>query len=99
MRVAVIGESPGDAAGVAVLARAVLGPEHTVILSPLRSLPGVNGVFSSLPALLAGLYFGDHADALIVTIDSDNMLLHPAGVAECSETSCRLCRLRSQVAA
>jgi hypothetical protein len=99
MKLAVFSESPADEAAIRILTDALLGrPTEPADLPSLRTR-GWPSVRQLLPIVIKDLYYGFHADALVVVVDSDHSPVHlpahnlPGGAA----LKCRLCELRTVV--
>lgn len=99
MKVAILSESPADEATVRVLVDGLLGTETKAVPVPTPKTRGWKTVLSSvLPALNHLHYFSD-AEALVLTLDSDNTSVHQKGheSADKADAKCRLCQLQASV--
>jgi hypothetical protein len=95
MKIAVVSESSADEAAVKILIDAILGTESTLI--PLRTRPnGWPSVLNLIPNIIAGLYYGTEAEALVVVVDSDDSPIHEQihDMPGPPNLDCRLCKLR-----
>lgn len=98
MKLAVLSESPADAAAVHILTRGLLG-SGTELVSPeqYRDRPGGwPSVMNILPSLIKHLHFQTDSEALVVVVDSNDSPLHTPAHDEPNgfDQQCRLCRLR-----
>ena len=96
MKVALLSESPADEAVLRELVTAVLGavPAFTTAGFRARGWPNVAQV---LPAVIRHLHFNTDTDALVVTADTDDSVVHTAGheAPGYFHPQCRLCQLRA----
>lgn len=95
MKVAILSESPADEAAIRVLVEAVLDEPVQLVQSGLRAR-GWPNVAQILPAILRHLHFNTNADGLVVTVDSDDSVVH-TDVHEAPNyyhPLCRMCQLR-----
>ena len=101
MKVAVLSESPADEAAVFVLVQGLLGLEIERVALPTPKTRGWQAVLKSVRPALILLHYQTDADALLVTLDSDESPVHQRGHDEPggADPLCRLCRLRGIVAA
>jgi len=101
MRVRIFCESTTDAAALSVLVEALLGGMGEIVELPLMAREsGYTSVLRSLPTVIRGTYYGQHAEALVVALDSDESPVHVAAHESPgqSDPGCRLCRLRQTAA-
>ncbi len=100
MKVAVLSESPVDEAVVLILVEGLLGGGIEPVDSPSPKTRGWRSVLTSLKATLAYLHYRTDADALVVTLDSDESPIRQKGhdLAGGADSKCRLCRARRAVA-
>ena len=95
MKVALLSESPADEAVLKILVEAVLeAPPHFVGLGlRARGWPNVRQV---LPAVIRHLHFNTDTDALVVSCDSDESIVHTAAhdAPGYFHPHCRMCLLR-----
>lgn len=96
MRLAIFSESPADEAAVHVLVEAVLRKPITRVESQLRAR-GWPNVAQMLPAVIRYLHFNTDADGLVVTVDSDDSVVHTADHDREGyfHPHCRMCHLRA----
>jgi hypothetical protein len=96
MKIALLSESPADEAVLRVLVAAVLGetPRFGATGFRARGWPNVGQI---LPALIRHLHFNTDTDALVVTCDSDDSLVHTAAhdAPNYFHPQCRMCQLRA----
>lgn len=98
MRVAILSESPADAAALKMLAEAVLG--ESIEVAPFRTrVGGIDAVYSDLAAVLKNVHYRQSAEALIVAVDSDNSPVHSDGHEQFAigVERCRLCGFRRNI--
>lgn len=95
MKVALLSESPADEAALRVLVEAVLGAPPEFVSPGLRAR-GWPNVAQLLPAAIKHLHFNTDADALVVSCDSDDSVVHTAAhdAAGYFHPQCRMCQLR-----
>ena len=100
MKVAVLSESPADEAAVRILIQGLLAAEIEEVSFPAPKTRGWKGVLNSVRPALYYLHYSTDADALVVTLDSDESPVHQKGhdLPDRAEKKCRLCQLRSIVA-
>ncbi|HND62054.1 MAG TPA: hypothetical protein PLB90_11295 [Opitutaceae bacterium] len=96
MKVALLSESPADEAVLRELVGAVLRepPRFTPAGLRARGWPNVAQV---LPAVIRHLHFNTDTDTLVVTVDSDDSVVHVAAhdAPNYFHPQCRLCQLRA----
>ncbi len=95
MKVALLSESPADESVLRVLVEAVLGARPRFVSPGLRAR-GWPNVAQVLPAVIRHLHFNTDTDALVVSCDSDDSVVHtPAHNAPgYFHPHCRMCQLR-----
>ena len=99
MKLAILSESPADAAAVRILIDAILGEKTETLSFPLLSPPGWPAVRDVLSNVVKHLHYRTDADALVVVVDSDNSPVHeqahdePGGIVD----RCRVCLLRQTI--
>lgn len=100
MKVAVLSESPADAAAVRILIEGILG-RQTQAIAPLPQVRrgGWSEVLRITPSVLKYLYYRTDADACAIVLDADDSLLHTAAheLPGGANDHCRLCELRRMV--
>jgi hypothetical protein len=94
MKLAILGESPADEAGVRTLVDAILGIQTTPIQPTVRARQGHGALFKQLPAIIRHLHYQTDAAALAVVVDSDDTPVHLPDHAPTKDARCRLCLLR-----
>jgi len=96
MKLALLSESPADEAALLVLVEAVLNRKVTRVQPALRAR-GWPNVIQVMPAILRHLHFETDADALVVTVDSDDSVVHHAGHENGGgfHPRCRMCQLNA----
>lgn len=96
MKLAIFSESPADEAAVRVLVEAVLRQPITRVEPQLRAR-GWPNVAQMLPAVIRHLHFNTDADGLVVTVDSDDSVVHTADHEREGyfHPRCRMCQLRA----
>lgn len=95
MKVALLSESPADEAVLRVLVESVLGaPPHFV--SPGLRARGWPNVGQILPAVIRHLHFNTDTDALVVSCDADDSVVHTEAhnAPGYFHPHCRMCQLR-----
>lgn len=99
MKVAVLSESPADEAAVGILVAGLLGIETERVPLPDPKTRGWKAVLNSVRPALFHLHYQTDADALVVTLDSDESPPHQKGHDQPggADRTCRLCRLRDIV--
>lgn len=99
MKLAILSESPADAAAVRILVDALLGEPTESISSALLSPPGWPAVLDVLPNVIKHLHYHTDADALAVVVDSDNSPVHNQAHDETDGAidQCRVCLLRRAI--
>lgn len=99
MKVAVLSESPADEAAVEVLVAGLLGIDTESVPLPRPKTRGWKAVFNSARLALIHLHYHTDADALVVTLDSDESPPHQKGHDQPggADQKCRLCQLRGIV--
>jgi hypothetical protein len=100
MKVAILSESPDDAAAIRIFVAAILERETQEISLDAFQVRSYSVVINVLPAVLSHLHYRTDAEALVVVIDSDDSPVHQSSHDEAGGAvpSCRLCNLRSLVA-
>ncbi len=95
MKVALLSESPADEAVLRVLVEAVLGAPPKFVSPGLRAR-GWPNVAQVLPAVIRHLHFNTDTDALVVSCDSDDTVVHTAvhDAPGYYHPHCRMCQLR-----
>ena len=95
MKVALLSESPADEAVLRVLVEAVLGAPPQFVSPGLRAR-GWPNVAQLLPAVIRHLHFNTDTDALVVSCDSDDSVVHTAAhdAPGYYHPHCRMCQLR-----
>lgn len=98
MKVALLSESPADEAVLRVLVEAVLGARPQFVSPGLRAR-GWPNVAQILPAILRHLHFNTDTDALVVSCDSDDSVVHTVehNAPGYFHPHCRMCQLRGIV--
>ncbi len=96
MKVALLSESPADDAALRVLVEAVLGAPPQFV-SPGFRARGWPNVAQLLPAVIRHLHFQTDTDTLVVSVDSDDSVVHTAAHdrPDYFHPQCRLCELRA----
>lgn len=96
MRVALLSESPADEAVLRELVGAVLREPVKFVASNLRAR-GWPNVAQVLPAVIRHLHFNTDAEVLVVTVDSDDSVVHTAAhdAPGYFHPQCRMCQLRA----
>ncbi len=96
MKVALLSESPADEAVLRELVAAVLGAPPQFGATGLRAR-GWPNVVQVLPAVIRHLHFNTDTEALVVTADSDDSVVHAAAhdAPGHFHPQCRLCQLRA----
>jgi len=101
MKIAVLSESPADEAAILILIEGLLGTK--IDLAPLLTpkTRGWKGALNAVRAALFHLHYRTDAEALVVTVDSDESPVHHQGHEQLGggDLKCRLCQLRAIVAA
>ena len=95
MKVALLSESPADEAVLRVLVESVLGGRPQFVAPGLRAR-GWPNVAQVLPAVIRHLHFNTDTDALVVSCDSDDSVVHtaPHNASGYFHPHCRMCQLR-----
>jgi len=95
MKIALLSESPADEAVLRVLVEAVLGAPPKFVSPGLRAR-GWPNVAQVLPAVIRHLHFNTDTDALVVSCDSDDSVVHTAAhnAPGYFHPHCRMCQLR-----
>jgi hypothetical protein len=95
MKVALLSESPADEEMLRVLVEAVLGARPQFVAPGFRAR-GWPNVAQLLPAVIRHLHFQTDADALVVSVDSDDSVVHTAAHDRPNyfHPQCRMCELR-----
>lgn len=100
MKVAVLSESPVDEAAILILVEGLLGRAiEPVPISPPQTR-GWKSVLTAVHTSLTYLHYRTDAEALVLTLDSDESPVHQRGHDQpgAANRNCRLCRLRAAVA-
>jgi hypothetical protein len=99
MKVAVLSESPADEAAVSILIEGILGAAVQWVALPKPPMRGWNGVLRGVELAIRHLHYRTDAEALVVTLDSDESPVHRREHDEsgAGDLKCRLCRLRAIV--
>jgi len=99
MKVAILSESPADEAAIRILADGLLAKETEPVLVPTPGSRGHRAVLNSVRPALNHLHYSTDADALVLTLDSDETPVHQRGHDEPgrADEECRLWRLRASV--
>ena len=95
MKVALLSESPADEAVLKILVEAVLGAPPQFVGLGLRAR-GWPNVAQVLPAVIRHLHFNTDTDALVVSCDSDESVVHTSShdAPGYFHPHCRMCHLR-----
>lgn len=95
MKVALLSESPADETVLRVLVEAVLGARPKFVSPGLRAR-GWPNVAQVLPAVIRHLHFNTDTDALVVSCDSDDSVVHTEAhnAPGYFHPHCRMCQLR-----
>ena len=95
MKVALLSESPADEAVLRVLVEAVLGARPRFVSPGLRAR-GWPNVGQVLPAVIRHLHFNTDTDALVVSCDADDSVVHTEAhdAPGYFHPHCRMCQLR-----
>ena len=96
MNVALLSESPADEAALRELVTGVLRVRPRFIAPGFRAR-GWPNVAQLLPAVIRHLHFNTDADALVVTVDADDSVVHGAAHERPGyfHPHCRMCQLRA----
>jgi hypothetical protein len=99
MKLAILSESPADAAAVRILVDALRGEPTEAMASSLLFPPGWPAVLDVLPSVLKHLHYRTDADSLVVVVDSDNSPVHEPTHDELDGAfdQCRVCLLRTVI--
>lgn len=94
MKVGFLSESPSDEAALRVLVEGVLGHKVQVIRPALRAR-GWPNVIQVLPGVISHLQLRTDADALVMTVDSDDTWVHDIDHDDPAQwtNACRLCQI------
>ena len=99
MKVAILSESPADEEAIRILVEGVLNQRTFPVSFPPLLTRGWRGVLKILPSVLKHLHYRTDAEALVVSVDSDESPMHreehklPGG----ADGKCRLCQLQLKV--
>lgn len=95
MKVALLSESPADESVLRVLVEAVLGARPKFVSPGLRAR-GWPNVAQVLPSVIRHLHFNTDTDALVVSCDSDDSVVHTQAhnAPGYFHPHCRMCQLR-----
>lgn len=100
MKIAVLSESPADEAAVLTLIQGLLGVEIGRVALPTPRTRGWKGTLNAIGLAIRHLHYRTDAEALIVTLDSDESPIHrEGGQSGLCNPRCRLCQLRAIVKA
>ena len=96
MNVALLSESPADEAALRELVTGVLRVRPRFIAPGFRAR-GWPNVAQLLPAVIRHLHFNTDAEALVVTVDADDSVVHGAAHERPGyfHPHCRMCQLRA----
>ncbi len=98
MKLAILSESPADAAAVRILTESLIGAAAELVdPEQFRTRPGGwPSVLNIAPSLIKHLHYQTDVDALVVVVDSNDSPVHAPSHDEPDglDTQCRLCRLR-----
>jgi hypothetical protein len=96
MKIAVLSESTADEAAVSILIEGLLKTEVEIVRLPEPPSRGWRGVLNAVGLVLRHLHYRTDADALVVTLDSDESPVHRKeheGTGN-DDPKCRLCQLQ-----
>jgi hypothetical protein len=94
MKVAVLSESPADEAAILTFVEGLLGVQVERVAMPAPRMRGWKGVFNAIEPAIRHLHYRTDAEALIVTLDSDESPVHRSGgISGLCDSKCRLCQL------
>jgi hypothetical protein len=100
MKVAFLSESPADEAAILILTQGLLGIEIERVALPTPRTRGWKGALNAVGLAIRHLHYRTDADALVVTLDSDESPVHrKGGQSGLCDAKCRLCQLRAIVEA
>ncbi len=96
MKIAVLGESTADEAAVSILIEGLLKTKVEIVRFPEPPSRGWRGVLTAVELVLRHLHYRTDADALVVTLDSDESPVHRKEHEDTGndDPKCRLCQLR-----
>jgi hypothetical protein len=98
MKIAFLSESPADEAAVSILIQGILGVEIEPVALPSPKTRGWKGTLNAVGLAIRHLHYRTDAEALVITLDSDESPMHRSGVQPSScHPRCRLCQLRTSV--
>ena len=96
MKIAVLSESPADEAAILILVQGLLGIEIQRVAFPAPRTRGWKGALNAVGLVTRHLHYRTDAEALIVTVDSDESPMHRHGdQSDLCDPKCRLCQLRA----
>jgi hypothetical protein len=97
MKIAVLSESPADEAAVSILIGGLLDVSIERVSFPEPRTRGWKGVLNAVELVLRHLHYRTDAEALVVTLDSDESPVHRREHSELGlcDLKCRLCQLRT----
>lgn len=97
MKIAVLSESPADEAAVSILIEAILGTGIRRVTMPAPGMRGWKGTLNAIAPALRYLHYRTDAEALVVTLDSDESPVHRKEHDQpgMDDRKCRLCQLRT----
>jgi hypothetical protein len=100
MKIAVLSESTADEAAVSIFVEGLLGTSVDWVLMPEPRTRGWKGVLNGVDPALRYLHYRTDAEALVVTLDSDESPVHRKEHEQqgTQDPKCRLCQLRTIVA-
>jgi len=96
MKIAVLSESTADEAAVSILIEGLLKTNVEIVRFPEPPSRGWRGVLTAVELVLRHLHYRTDADALVVTLDSDESPVHRKeheGAGN-DDPKCRLCQLQ-----
>jgi hypothetical protein len=98
MKVAFPSESSADEAAVLVLVEGLLGVQIERVSIPAPRTRGWKGVLNAAEPTMQYLHYRTDAEALVITLDSDESPIHRIGaVSGLCDSKCRLCQLMVSV--
>src|SRR6185503_7936085 len=96
LEIALLSESPADEAALRILVVGAMRSSRPVgFVAPGLRARGWPSVAQVLPAVIRHLHFNTKADALVVSVDSDDSVVHTPDrdAPEYYHPQCRLCQL------
>ncbi len=99
MKIAVLSESTADEAAILILIEGLLGTKIDPVSLPAPKTRGWRGTLSAVRPALFHLHYRTDAEAIVVTVDSDESPVHHQGHEQPGggDLDCRLCQLRAIV--